>query len=176
MTSSSNHDSEQEVRAQQQETRRNDGAKTENDTPLFCIWNNDPPQNIQQGLAKGLYTIFEETLGGASASVIIVMYGLVNGHKAHGILGGIVGGTGGLLFGFLGAVFIALYGVMKGMTKIYQGVIAVTPFSRPDTLPPDDDNDDDDDDNINAHSFGSDSDTEPMSPDEWGDYDDDDDL
>jgi len=112
-----------------------------------------------------------------------------------------VGGTGGLLFGFLGAVFIALYGtytrvcahsvcfctililnsffcsgVMKGMTKIYQGVIAVTPFSRPDTLPPDDDNDDDDDDNINAHSFGSDSDTEPMSPDEWGDYDDDDDL
>jgi len=64
-------------------------------------------------------------VGGAGIAVLAPTAGLAVGTAQGGILGGIVGLTGGAVVGVLGGAAIAVSGVFSGVSQIVRGVAAV---------------------------------------------------
>jgi len=92
---------------------------------LESILSTSRPKNLQQGLGRGVGNIVAGAVGAAGVAVILPTAGLAMGMRQGGILGGIVGVTGGAVVGVLGAAALAVGGVLSGVTQVVRGVVAV---------------------------------------------------
>jgi hypothetical protein len=83
------------------------------------------PKNFQEGLGKGVGNIVGGAIGAAGIAVLAPTAGLAMGLKNGGLLGGVVGVTGGAVLGVLGGAAVAVGGAVSGVTQIIRGVAAV---------------------------------------------------
>lgn len=68
------------------------------------------PKNLGQGLTTGVGNILGAAVGAAGIIVLVPTVGLAAGVKHGGLLGGIVGLTGGAVIGVLGGAALAIGG------------------------------------------------------------------
>jgi hypothetical protein len=77
---------------------------------LEALLKSSNPKNLGQGLKRGAGNIIGGALGAAGIVVLAPTAGLAVGAKEGGILGGIVGLTGGAVIGVLGGAVVAVAG------------------------------------------------------------------
>jgi len=84
------------------------------------------PKNLVQGVGTGVSNIVSGAVGGVGVAVLAPTAGLAMGMQNGGILGGVVGVTGGAVVGVLGGAAMVVGGAVSGVTSIVRG-IAATP-------------------------------------------------
>ena len=88
------------------------------------LFQSSAPKDAAQGFNRGVSNIVGGALGGAGILVLAPTAGLAMGMKNGGLLGGIVGVTGGAVVGVLGGAGMILGGAVSGVSQIVRGVVA----------------------------------------------------
>lgn len=88
------------------------------------LFQSSAPKDAAQGFGKGISNIVGGAVGGAGILVLAPTAGLAMGMKNGGLLGGIVGVTGGAVVGVLGGAGMILGGAVSGVSQMVRGVAA----------------------------------------------------
>jgi len=92
---------------------------------LEQILSTSRPKNLAQGVGRGVSNIVGGALGACGVAVLMPTAGLAVGLRSGGLLGGIVGVTGGAVVGLLGGVALAVGGAVSGVVQVGRGIVAV---------------------------------------------------
>lgn len=87
-----------------------DAERAEAMKDLNTILDSSRPKGIGQGLGSGCSNILQGAVGAVGVAVLMPTLGLAMGAKQGGILGGVVGVTGGAVVGVVGAAALAIGG------------------------------------------------------------------
>jgi len=88
--------------------RKQEEAKQQVETILDA----SRPKNLAQGVTSGVGNILVGAIGSVGCAVLLPTTGLIAGLKGGGIIGGILGVSGGAVAGALGAVALVVGGMV----------------------------------------------------------------
>jgi hypothetical protein len=91
---------------------------------LERILSSSRPKNARQGFVNGVNNVLAGAIGGVGVAVLAPTVGLASGLKQGGLLGGIVGLTGGAVLGVVGAAAMTIAGAVSGVSQMVRGVLA----------------------------------------------------
>jgi hypothetical protein len=91
---------------------------------LEQILKSSQPKNARQGLTNGVNNVLAGAIGGVGIAVLAPTVGLGAGLKQGGILGGVVGLTGGAVIGVVGGAALVVGGAVSGVAQMVRGVLA----------------------------------------------------
>lgn len=108
--------------------RKADQAKKDQEEAakqLNAMFAQSRPKNLREGTASGVSNIVGGAVGAVGVAVLVPTLGLGVGLKNGGIVGGVIGVTGGAVIGVVGAAALAIGGVVSGVMQLGRGVAAV---------------------------------------------------
>ena len=91
---------------------------------LEQILSGSRPKNAREGFATGVNNVLAGAVGGVGIAVLAPTVGLASGLKQGGLLGGVVGVTGGAVVGVVGAAAMTIAGAASGVSQMVRGVLA----------------------------------------------------
>lgn len=91
---------------------------------LERILSSSRPKNAREGFANGVNNVLAGAVGGVGIAVLAPTVGFSSGLKQGGLLGGVMGMTGGAVIGVVGAVAMTIGGAVSGVSQMVRGVLA----------------------------------------------------
>lgn len=83
------------------------------------------PKNLRRGVKNGVCNVVGGALGGVGLIVLGPTVGLTAGVRQGGVVGGLLGLTGGTLLGVVGGVSSVVVGTVSGVSQVAKGVVAM---------------------------------------------------
>lgn len=83
------------------------------------------PKNLRRGVKNGVCNVVGGALGGVGLIVLGPTVGLTAGVRQGGVVGGLLGLTGGTLLGVVGGVSSVVVGTVSGVSQVAKGVAAM---------------------------------------------------